>query len=212
MHTCHTRGRLKLQFTRGCYATVWVQTTGESGSSWNVLHNCHCTASIYWTDSLTSNLFLCRHINPAVTFANCVYRKFPWRKFPIYMLSQTLGAMCASAIVYGNYKSAIDAYEGGPNIRTVPGYSDHASAGIFCTYPAPFMTRTGMFFSEFISSTILMFMIYALKDEGNIGAGPLTPLGLFFVIFGELTASWIFCCTNFYYSKSWNFWPEAPVF
>lgn len=90
--------------------------------------------------------------------------------------------MCASAVVYGNYKSAIDAFEGGPGIRTVPGYSETASAGIFCTYPAPFMTRTGMFFSEFIASTILMFMIYALKDEGNIGAGPLIPLALFFVM------------------------------
>lgn len=100
------------------------------------------------------------------------------------MLAQTLGAMCASAVVYGNYKSAIDTFEGGPDIRTVPGYSDHASAGIFCTYPAPFMTRTGMFFSEVVSSTILMFMIYALKDEGNIGAGPLIPLCLFFLIFG----------------------------
>lgn len=41
-----------------------------------------------------------------------------------------------------------------------------------------------MFFSEFIASALLMFLIYALKDEGNIGAGPLTPLGLFFIIFG----------------------------
>jgi aquaglyceroporin related protein, other eukaryote len=49
------------------------------------------------------------------------------------MLAQTLGAMCASAVVYGNYKSAIDTFEGGAGIRTVPGYSDHASAGIFCT-------------------------------------------------------------------------------
>lgn len=57
-------------------------------------------------------------------------------------------------------------------------------SGIFCTYPAEFMTRTGMFFSEFIASTLLMFLIYALKDDGNIGAGPLTPLGLFFIIFG----------------------------
>ncbi|KAJ5983573.1 hypothetical protein N7481_005672 [Penicillium waksmanii] len=115
------------------------------------------------------------HINPAVTFANCVFRKFPWRKLPVYAISQLLGAMCGAAIVYGNYKSAIDVFEGGPNIRTVPGYSDTATAGIFCTYPADFMTKTGQFFSEFIASAILMFMIFALKDDGNMGAGPLTP-------------------------------------
>ena len=124
------------------------------------------------------------HINPAVTFANCIFRKFPWRKFPTYALAQILGAMCASGVVYANYKSAIDTFEGGVGIRTVPGYSPNASAGIFCTYPAEFMTKTGQFFSEFIASAMLMFLIYALKDDGNIGAGPLTPLGLFFVIFG----------------------------
>jgi aquaglyceroporin related protein len=124
------------------------------------------------------------HINPAVTFANCVFRKFPWKKFPSYALAQILGAMCASGIVYANYKSAIDTFEGGVGIRTVPGYSANASAGIFCTYPAEFLTKTGQFFSEFIASALLMFMIYALKDDGNIGAGPFTPLGLFFVIFG----------------------------
>jgi len=84
----------------------------------------------------------------------------------------------------GNYKSAIDVYEGGADIRTVPGYSNHSTAGIFCTYPAEFMTRTGQFFSEFVASTILMFCIYSLQDNGNIGAGNLTPLALFFVIFG----------------------------
>lgn len=126
------------------------------------------------------------HLNPAVTFANCVYRKFPWRKFPAYALAQILGAFCASGVVYANYKSAIDVYEGGPDIRTVPGYSDTATAGIFCTYPAPFMTRTGMFFSEFIASTLLMFLIYALIGDPRkgTGAGNLVPLGLFFVIFG----------------------------
>lgn len=124
------------------------------------------------------------HINPAVTFANCVFRGFPWRKFPIYALSQLLGAMCGAAIVYGNYKTAIDVFEGGAHIRTVPGYSTTATAGIFCTYPADFMNKTGQFFSEFLASAILMFMIFALKDDGNLGAGPLTPLALFFVIFG----------------------------
>lgn len=124
------------------------------------------------------------HINPAVTFANCVFRGFPWRKFPIYVLSQILGAMCGAAIVYGNYKSAIDVYEGGSNIRSVPGYSTTATAGIFCTYPAEFMTKTGQFFSEFLASAVLMFMIFALNDKKNLGAGHLMPLALFFVIFG----------------------------
>lgn len=124
------------------------------------------------------------HLNPAVTFANCVYRKFPWKKFPVYLVAQVLGAMCAAAVVYGNYKSAIDVYEGGSGKRTVPGFSTTATGGIFCTYPQPFMSRTGQFFSEFIASTILMFCIYVLQDNGNLGAGNLTPLGLFFVIFG----------------------------
>ncbi|KAJ5256604.1 hypothetical protein N7478_012708 [Penicillium angulare] len=124
------------------------------------------------------------HINPAVTFANCIFRGFPWRKFPVYAIAQILGAMCGAAIVYGNYKSAIDVYEGGPSIRTVPGYSMTATAGIFCTYPAEFMTKTGQFFSEFLASAILMFMIFALKDNNNLGAGKLMPLALFFVIFG----------------------------
>ncbi|KAK4940886.1 glycerol channel, partial [Elasticomyces elasticus] len=100
------------------------------------------------------------HLNPAVTFANCVFRKFPWKKFPIYTLAQTLGAFCASGVVFANYRSAITAFEGGPHLLTVPGYSANATAGIFCTYPAAFMSTTGQFFSEFIASALLMFCIY----------------------------------------------------
>lgn len=122
------------------------------------------------------------HLNPAVTLANCVYRGHPWRKFPIYAIGQLLGAMTGAAIVYANYKSAIDMFEGGAGIRTVVG--DTATAGVFCTYPAPFMTRTGMFFSEVIASTILMMVIYGMADPNNVGMGNMFPLGLFFLIFG----------------------------
>jgi aquaglyceroporin related protein len=96
-----------------------------------------------------------------------------------------LGAFCAAGVVYGrpskydftaakshvflaNYKSAIDVYEGGSHIRTVPGYSNHSTAGIFCTYPAAFMTRTGMFFSEFIASAILMFCEFSPLEGSRV--------------------------------------------
>ncbi|EWZ89332.1 glycerol channel [Fusarium oxysporum] len=122
------------------------------------------------------------HLNPAITLANCIFRKFPWRKFPAYLVAQALGAMVGSLIVYGNYKSAIDVFEGGPGIRTVG--LNTSSAAIFCTYPAPFLTKAGQFFDEFLGSGILAFCLFALLDDGNIGAGNLTPLGLFFVVYG----------------------------
>jgi len=118
------------------------------------------------------------HLNPAVTLSLCLYRSFPWRKLPVYTLAQTLAAFCAAAVVYANYKSAIDVFETGA--RSVPGYSNHSTAGIFATYPAPFMTTTGAFFSEFLASAILMFSIFALQAH----AGALTPLGLAFVFIG----------------------------
>ncbi|KAH6894686.1 aquaporin-like protein [Thelonectria olida] len=122
------------------------------------------------------------HLNPAVTLANCLYRGLPWRKFPVYFFGQLLGAMAGAAIVYANYKSAFDMYEGGPGIRTVG--LENSTAGVFCTYPAEFMTRTGMFFSEFVASTILQMVIFSMVDSQNIGAGPLLPICLFFLIFG----------------------------
>ncbi|KAK2008428.1 MIP family channel protein [Colletotrichum eremochloae] len=127
------------------------------------------------------------HLNPAVTLANCVFRGHPWRKFPIYFIGQLLGAMAAAFIVYGNYIKAIDAFEGGAGIRTVGG--PNSTAGVFCTYPAAFMTRTGMFFSELIASSILQFVIFALADPANGAAGPFMPLALFFLIFG-IGACW----------------------
>ena len=122
------------------------------------------------------------HLNPAVTLANCVYRQFPWRKFPIYALAQFLGAFCAALVVYGHYLGAINEFEGGANIRTVAG--PHATAVVFATYPLDFMTKTGMFFSEFLASGILLFCIFACIDDDNVGAGDFLPFALFFIIFG----------------------------
>ena len=108
------------------------------------------------------------YLNPAITFSNCLYRQLPWRRFPMYFLAQFLGGFVGSGIVYANYISGIDWFEGGHGIRTVPP-GKHATAGIFCTYPQPFVTKASQFFSEFIASTVLMFVIFALKDPSNNG-------------------------------------------
>ena len=47
--------------------------------------------------------------------------------------------------------------------------AENATAAIFCTYPQQFLKKTSQFFSEFIASTLLMFVIFALKDPSNNG-------------------------------------------
>jgi aquaglyceroporin related protein len=127
-------------------------------------------------------------LNPAVTLGFCLYRKLPWRRFPVYLVAQFLGGFVGSGVVYANYINAINNFEG-HGIRTVPP-SKTATAGIFCTYPQAFLTITSQFFSEFIASAILMLVIFALKDDSNpgamgkSGAGSLFPLALLFLIFG----------------------------
>ncbi|KAK1082880.1 glycerol channel [Friedmanniomyces endolithicus] len=126
------------------------------------------------------------YLNPAITFTNCVLRKLPWRRFPIYLLAQFLGGFVASGIIYGNYIDGINKVEG-PGLRTVPP-SPTATAGIFCTYPQAFDTTAPQFADEFLASAILMFVIYALKDDSNKGqfsaSGAWFPLAMFFLIFG----------------------------
>lgn len=119
------------------------------------------------------------HLNPAVTLAHCVYRRFPWPKFPVYAAAQLLGCSLGAVVVYLNYVAAIDAYEGGVGLRTVDNVAS-STAGVFATYPVPFLSAKGQFFSEFLSSAILMFCLFALVDAG---VGNMLPIFLVFLVF-----------------------------
>lgn len=57
------------------------------------------------------------------------FRGFSWKKVPIFIFSQLLGGIVGAAVTYANYIHAIDLFEGGRSVRTVPG-----SAAIFGTY------------------------------------------------------------------------------
>ncbi|EGN98476.1 hypothetical protein SERLA73DRAFT_183511 [Serpula lacrymans var. lacrymans S7.3] len=120
------------------------------------------------------------HINPAVTLALATVRNFPWKKVPIYMAAQLMGALCGAGIVYANYFHAIDLYEGGPGVRTVPG-----TASLFSTYALDYMTPVSCFFSEFLASAALMMVILAITDKRNNPPAPgLVPVALFITILG----------------------------
>jgi len=120
------------------------------------------------------------HLNPAVTISLATFRDFPWRKVPAYILAQFLGAMCGALIVYANYFHAIDLYEGGPGIRTVPG-----TAALFSTYALGYMTSVSAWWDEFIGAACLLLTVCAVTDKKNGPPPPgLVPLALFIAVLG----------------------------
>ncbi|KAF9221598.1 aquaporin [Gyrodon lividus] len=120
------------------------------------------------------------HINPAITIALAVFRGFPWKKVPIYIFAQLLGAICGGAITYANYFHSINIVEGGVGVRTISGSGD-----LLANYAAGFLTPVSCFFSEFLSSAMLMMGVLAVTDGRNGPPPPgLVPLSLFIILLG----------------------------
>ncbi|KAK3746530.1 hypothetical protein QZH41_007379 [Actinostola sp. cb2023] len=108
-------------------------------------------------------MFAGAHMNPAVTLAFAVARKLSWVKVPVYWLAQLLGAMFASACVYGVYIDALNAFDGG--VRQVLG--PNGTAGIWATYPQPFLSTANGFGDQVFGTMLLVSCIFAILDKNN---------------------------------------------
>ena len=123
------------------------------------------------------------HLNPAVTLALAVHRGFPWAKVAPYMLAQLAGAFVASLVVYLTYRGALDAFDGGA--RQVLG--PQGTAGIWATYPQPWLGTWGGFLDQLVGTALLVGVIFAITDARNAPpAAGLAPLvvGLLVVAIG----------------------------
>lgn len=119
------------------------------------------------------------HLNPAVTLALAVHRKFPWGKVLPYSLAQVAGAFVASAVVYLTYREALTAFDGG--VRQVAGAQ--GTAGIWATYPQQFLsTFPGGVIDQVVGTALLVAVIFGITDSRNSPA----PAGLAPVVVGLL--------------------------
>ncbi|XP_051853160.1 aquaporin-7-like isoform X2 [Antechinus flavipes] len=106
------------------------------------------------------------HMNSALTFTSCVLGQMPWKKFPVYTVAQCCGSFLASATIYGLFYQALLRYTDGNLTVTGP----RATAGIFATYPASYMTLWRGFIDEIFLTGILQVCLLAINDKKNCPA------------------------------------------
>lgn len=154
--------------------TVLSKGTAGSTLSINIAWGLAVTMGCYVSAGVTG-----AHLNPAVTLALAVHRRFPWRKVMPYSAAQVAGAFTASAVVFATYHEALAAFDGG--IRQVAG--PLGTAGIWATYPQPFLSAfPGGFIDQVVGTALLVGVILGITDSRNSPA----PAGLAPVVVGLL--------------------------
>ena len=165
-------------------AGVVAQVVLSGGAAGNII-----SIHLAWGLAVTMGVYVAggisgAQLNPAVTVALAVHRQFPWRKVLPYSIAQTIGAFVASTVVFAVYHGAINAFDGG--VRQIAG--PHATAGIFATYPQPYLSTFGGFVDQVAGTALLVLMIFALVDQKNLAPPAyLLPIavGLVVVVIGQ---------------------------
>ncbi|XP_052799302.1 aquaporin-10-like [Mya arenaria] len=119
--------------------------------------------------------------NPNVSLMFCLLGKMRWRKLPLYIIAEMVGAFLAAATTYYIYEDLIDAYDGGT--RVVSG--DFATAQLFTSFPHASITRATGFFDIVMGTSLLTGAIAAITDPNNAGTNKdLIPLVFVPMLFG----------------------------
>jgi len=108
------------------------------------------------------------HINPAVTLAFAVRRKFPWAKVVPYWISQVFGAFVGAAVVYWVYHDAMRVYDAASTGAKVNGHTN-ATFSIFATFPSPVFggSNWGPLVDQVVGTMLLLICVAAVIDLRN---------------------------------------------
>jgi len=124
------------------------------------------------------------HINPAVTLAFAVRRKFAWAKVLPYWGAQVLGAFTGAALVWLVYVNAINQYN---FVARTPKSSGQAlvTFSIFATFPAGYFRGGygGPLIDQIVGTAFLLIFVVAIIDLRNTAVGSnLAPLAIGFAV------------------------------
>ena len=118
------------------------------------------------------------HLNPAVTLAFAVRRRFPYKKILPYWGAQLVGAFVGAALVFLVYHNAIDAFNAAAKTPKSSGQA-LATYSIFATFPAKYFGGgiAGPLIDQIVGTAFLLLFVVAVIDARNSAVGSnLAPL------------------------------------
>lgn len=137
----------------GSVANVLLKRSKGEGSGWIVI-------SAGWGFAVAIAVYASGwasggHLNPAVTLGMCMLQKTPWNLFPLYFISQMLGAMLGALLVWL-------AYYPHWNVTKEP----HHKLLCFCTQPAV-RNKKWNCVTEVIGTAVLLLGVFCILDAHN---------------------------------------------
>ena len=149
----------------GVCAACTLNKTKAHGAGWVVI-------TLAWGFAVMCGVFVAgpvsgAHLNPAVTLGFALAGLFPWSGVLPYIVAQMLGGFVGAVLVYAFYVDHFAATADNPD----------GMLGCFCTMPA-IEHKTVNFFSEFLATFLLVFVIMALGTTGNTAHAGDVPVGL----------------------------------
>lgn len=158
----------------GCVAQA-ILSRGHFGGivTMNVGFAMAVVMAIYVTGGVSGG-----HINPAVSFAMCLFGRMKWFKLPFYVGAQFLGAFAGAATLFGIYYDGLMSFADGKLLIV----GENATAQIFATYPAPYLSLANALADQVVSTMFLLVIVFAIFDSRNMGV----PKGLEPIVVGLL--------------------------
>lgn len=122
-----------------------------------------------------------------MTIAFALFKGFPWRKVPQYIVSQIFGAFIAGLIVYAQYSTSLhkitQAMMAGGQEAAI--FSPAGPAGTIGLFLAPGAEMGIVFVNEFMATAIIGCAVFSVLDPSNIfivpASGPII-IGLIYFI------------------------------
>ena len=122
-----------------------------------------------------------------MTIAQVIFKGFPIRKAPFYIIAQLFGAFLASLMIYAMWRTEMLAYTAELTLagkREVV-FSPSGPAGILAIFPTPGRSLGEIFANEFFGDMFIALVIWSQLDAQNVFSSPsLAPytIGLAFAV------------------------------